>query len=286
MRTTLSFLTCMCIIFFGLKAQNTEWQTDLEEGLRLAKEENKNVLVEFGVVQDGTPLFIADDVWTDEVILTKLGSFIPVSIDLAEKANLSVQIDLRYAPTIALLTPKGDLIFKTEGFKDVFELDEVLGTMQNGVRKIVQLSVLFNEDDQLGNLLLLEEYIKTSIQAPTMLKENFLDEALKMEAKMEGKTATFDPVQSQRFTILKTVLNSMRFTEASDIRKLKKIGKKDLYSSNHSLLLFALSYLEYADGDERNAYNAYTELVKRLGTDKQAAIFIDMLENSLGFKKP
>ena len=284
MKLNLLLTSVFFVLFFGLKAQNSEWQTSLEEGFRIGVEENKNILVEFGVIQDGTPLFIKDEVWSDEAIVNKLSSFIPVSVDLANKAELSIKYDISYAPTLMLFTPKGELVFRTEGFLDKFQLDEVLTYLQSGVRKVCQFKTVFTDEDVLGNLLILEEYIKGSIKAPRIIQDDFLRMGNKLLWKLDDDLSAFDPVQKQRFKILETLLEQIDYPSESNVTKLYKMGRKNLITSNHSLLLFAISYGEYENGDEVRAKEVYEELRKRLGEDKQAADYCGVLESSLGFK--
>lgn len=277
-------LTCIfSFIFFGLKAQNTEWQTSLEDGFRIGVEENKNVLVEFGVMQEGTPLFIYDDVWSDEVIVNRLSSFIPVSVDLTEKVELAIKHGIEFAPTLMLFTPKGEVVFKTEGFVDVFELDNILESLETDVRKICQVKTVFSDDDKLGNLLILEEYVKGYMKAPTIVKNDYLSFAKETFAPLDENKSALDPVQKQRLRILELLMELMDFPTEAALRKLYKIGQKDLLSGNHSLLLFAISYGEYEDGDEERSKAVYEELRSRLGKDKQTAEFCSMLENAYNF---
>jgi hypothetical protein len=276
----------LLIIFFGsiaISAQNTEWQTDIEEGLRIAQQENKNVLVEFGVVQDGVPLFIYDDIWSDEAIVSKLSSFIPVSIDLKDKADLAKKYEIYYAPTLILLTPRGELVYKTDGLKQLFELDDILGVLKKDVRKICQLKNVYAEDDNLGNLLLMEEYLKLSIKTPDHMADDILKMAKILQISLERGKSEFDKVQKQRFQILEILLDLTEYTDSGQLRKLYKIGKKDLLSSNHSLLLFAISSAEYYSGDDEKALAVYKELKKRIEKDGQAADFCNTLERGFEF---
>ena len=283
MSKTILLTFILSSIFFGLKAQNTEWQTTLEDGFRLGVEENKNVLVEFGVIQDGTPLFIEDEVWSDEVIINRLSSFIPVSIDMTDQLELTLKYNIVFAPTLMLFTPKGDVVFKTEGFVDAFQLDNILETLETNVRKICQLKTVFKDDDALGNLLILEEYMKGYMKAPKVMKNDFLSFAESTFETLEENKSSLDPVQKQRLRIFELLLEQMDFPSEAGIRKMYKIGQKELKASNHSLLLFAISFAEYKDGDEKRSRAVYEELKKRLGTDKQAADYSMLLETTFDF---
>ena len=225
------------LFFFGLKAQNTEWQTSLEDGFKLGMEENKNVLVEFGVMQDEVPLFISDEAWSDEVIVNKLSDFIPVSVDLTNQLDLANKYEVIFSPTIMLFTPKGELVFRTYGNYSVFELDDILSSLQNNVRKICQLKTVFSDEDALGNLLLLEEYLKASIKAPEFIESDFTDMASNALENLKSLELDFDPVQEQRLKILENLLEQIQYPNSSSLRKFYKIGKKGLLASNHLSLI-------------------------------------------------
>lgn len=285
MNRTLRFNSLIiCLLSFTLlSSQNTEWLTDLEEGLKLAKEENKNVLLELGIVQNGTPLFIYDDIWSDEVILDKLSSFIPVSIDLKNEADLVEKYQLIFAPTILLLNPNGDVIFKTSGMKTLFELDDLLLIFQNELDKIQRLSNLYENEDIFGNFLRLDEYMKLVISSPSHLEDDLMKFAKERLSLIGLKQSELNPLQKQRLQIYTHLYDLIEYSEEAQLRKLYKLGKKGLITSNHSLLLFAIGVGEYFEGKSDKAKAILTELEKRLPTDPQAAEYASILSKGLEY---
>ncbi len=89
-----------------------EWVTSLDEGLRLAKETGKPVLVDAWATWCAACLDLKKKTLVDPAVASKLQEFIPVALDMDAEENEAVwdTYEIKGLPWVAVFTPAGDLL--------------------------------------------------------------------------------------------------------------------------------------------------------------------------------
>ena len=249
-----------------------QWYTDYEIGLNMAKEKNKKILLEVGSVIDGIPLFIDDGVWESDVVKDELTNYIPISIEITTGSPLIKKFKLQFSPTLLILDNDEHVLFKDSGRKDEMEVKNILSTVHNNYSKTTKLVTLYPEGEfsEIGTSLKLEQYLNMSLTGPESMNRYFLKSARKELELLQANKESLNDQLKQRLKIFEIAYEMIAYYDLSNQRKLYKIGKKDLKSRNHSLLLFYLILGEEYGDDREKALNIYEELKKRREKDKQA----------------
>lgn len=93
-----------------------KWGYSLPDGLRIASETHKPVMVNFYAPWCGTCQLMDRRVHTREDIVKTSWSFVPVKIDVDEKRAVAAKYGVRELPTTIFLTSSGREISRMSGF--------------------------------------------------------------------------------------------------------------------------------------------------------------------------
>lgn len=103
-----------------------KWVTKLDEALKLAKSQNKPVLVDFAAEWCGPCQRMLNGTYKDPAVVKKSASFIMVLIDIDQQQAVARKHNVEAVPTMLFLRPDGAQISRAVGYKDAKQLIEMM----------------------------------------------------------------------------------------------------------------------------------------------------------------
>jgi len=118
-------------------AEPTEvkWITKLDEGLKLAKSQNKPLLVDFAAEWCGPCQRMLKGTYKDPSVIKKSASFVMVLIDIDKQQDLARKHNVEAVPTMLFLRPDGTQISRAVGYKDAKQLTELMDSALRAAAK-------------------------------------------------------------------------------------------------------------------------------------------------------
>ncbi len=101
------------------------WMTNLDEAMKLAKSENKMVMVDFMATWCGPCQMYVDKVFPTEQFKEAAKDFILVKIDTDEQPKVAQKYGVSGIPDIRFLAPDGSQVSKVVGYKGERLLDDM-----------------------------------------------------------------------------------------------------------------------------------------------------------------
>jgi len=112
------------------------WLTNLDEGLKKAKEVNKRVLVDFTATWCGWCTKLKNEVFEKDEFQKYSGdNLILVSIDADQNKELVDKYKVEGFPTVLILSPDGQILEQIVGFKNLESFMEVLKKTEEAAKK-------------------------------------------------------------------------------------------------------------------------------------------------------
>ncbi|GMV36626.1 MAG: hypothetical protein AMXMBFR61_11340 [Fimbriimonadales bacterium] len=112
-----------------------KWITKLDEGLKLAKSQNKPVLVDFAAEWCGPCQRMLKGTYKDPSVVKKSASFVMVLIDIDQQQDLARKHKVEAVPTLLFLHPDGTQISRAVGYKDAKQLTEMMDSALRAAAK-------------------------------------------------------------------------------------------------------------------------------------------------------
>lgn len=121
--SSLLSLLSLLVINTAATAQDTkkpaiEWKTDYHEAVKLAKEQNKPLLIDFFATWCGPCRMMDEQVYTDPEVIKAMGSFVTVKVDIDADEKTAMAYGVYSIPRNVVLNVHGEMIGDRLGFME------------------------------------------------------------------------------------------------------------------------------------------------------------------------
>ncbi|MBL7647655.1 MAG: thioredoxin family protein [Candidatus Hydrogenedentes bacterium] len=140
-------LTSLLLITTRATAQETkkpaiEWKTDYHEALKLAKEQNKPLLIDFFATWCGPCRMMDEQVYTDPEVIAAMGSFVTVKVDIDADEKTAMAYGVHSIPRNVVLNVHGEMIGDRLGFMESEEFIAYLKDAGENTHKKIEGTVI------------------------------------------------------------------------------------------------------------------------------------------------
>ncbi|MDY6965868.1 MAG: thioredoxin family protein [Halobacteriota archaeon] len=130
----ISIILLLLLLCGTVQASSIEWHT-YDEGMALAKELNKPVMIDF--YKESCPACIRMDkeTYTDKDVIQMSENFVNIKVDVEasqDSYNLAIDYGVSYLPTIAFTDPEGDETGRIIGYSDAETFEMVMESVLDG----------------------------------------------------------------------------------------------------------------------------------------------------------
>ncbi len=108
------------------EAANIQWVTTFDEGLKIAKEKNCPLMVDFFAPWCGWCVKLDEETYTNKDVIQLAQRFVCVKIDVDTDRKTPAQYGARSLPTILFISPDGKVIHQVIGYRNS---EDMIGEM-------------------------------------------------------------------------------------------------------------------------------------------------------------
>ena len=113
-------------------ASSVEWYT-YEEGMALAKEQNKPVMIDFHADWCGFCKKLDSETYSDSNVIEMSENFVNIKVDTEKQGQLAQDYGVRGLPTIVFTDPQGNEIRRVVGYRDAGPFLNEMEAARDGV---------------------------------------------------------------------------------------------------------------------------------------------------------
>ena len=131
-------LTALFVVAVGVVGVATPASTsilwyDYNDGMKLAEEQNKPVMIDFGADRCGACKKLDEETFTDGRVIALSESFVCIKVNTDKEREIMGKYGkIRFIPTIVFTDPQGHEIHRAIGFKNA---DKFLNEMHTALSK-------------------------------------------------------------------------------------------------------------------------------------------------------
>lgn len=277
------------IIFLLILCSNslfaTTWYTNFENARKVAITTNKLIIVDFWATWCGPCKKMDSEVWSDTEIQKKMGSFVPLKIDLDIKRNLANRFNVKAIPYIFIIDGNGEIVFQSRGYMDKQETLEMLETYALNTNFLQTEAIQYYKNPTYVTALRLsQKYLDYSLFVDQNVNRDILNLSsiyLREAEKLTDKDQSNYKMIDQKIELLEANIDLYQ----NNYRKLnryleRKIEDDELKQSNWAIY----SFLNYCSAVEQDQQDLVIKWKKELINSKNGDVYITRAEKFLAIK--
>ncbi|MFH1097993.1 MAG: thioredoxin family protein [Candidatus Desantisbacteria bacterium] len=110
-----------------MEVTNIQWVTAFDDGLKMAKEKNCPLMVDFFAQWCGWCVKLDEETWTNKDVIQLAQRFVCVKVDVDTDRQTPARYGARSLPTILFINPDGKVIHQVIGYRNS---EDMLGEMK------------------------------------------------------------------------------------------------------------------------------------------------------------
>jgi thiol:disulfide interchange protein len=110
-------------------AGKIDWVRNYSEGLRLARESGKSIMVYFTADWCGPCVQLKKYVWSDKRVIAASKQLVPIYVDVDQDPDTLAEYKLRGIPAVFFLSPAGEIIMKYAGDYSAADVAEQMSSV-------------------------------------------------------------------------------------------------------------------------------------------------------------
>lgn len=146
----------------SVKKEKIEWERDYEKALKLAKETNKPLMLDFTAKWCGPCNRMDAEFWVLDDVIQATQPFIAVKVDFDSKKGLVSKYGVSAIPYVVFTDPLGNMITARTGFssKKISELNQIFDEMPKDFSPLKKFydALELKEDDGIALLRIADAY--------------------------------------------------------------------------------------------------------------------------------
>jgi len=201
---------------FGVKSdQGIDWQRNVEEALKAAKEKSTPIFIDFWADWCPPCRQMERDVWPDKDLIAVSRNFVCISVNSDYNKGFSRAYTVTALPTLIITDPVGNELFRFVGYKDAILLRDVMKRVPPDYTGVKEWVARLKEKRKDSQALLMVAAFYSSHNSPEISNRYFAD-------ALNTSAAKNNPGTCERI-LLSMGMNHLKM---ADFKKAVKVFKK------------------------------------------------------------
>ncbi|MDY6865937.1 MAG: thioredoxin domain-containing protein [Halobacteriota archaeon] len=128
---SISLILILLLLVPSVQAESIEWHM-YEEGMALANEENKPVMIDFYADRCGWCVKLDDETYMDPEVIATSKEFVNIKVDTDVDYKLTLVYGVENLPTIVFTNPNGEEMYRVVGFRDGDIFNKIMKAVISG----------------------------------------------------------------------------------------------------------------------------------------------------------
>lgn len=128
---SISVVLILLLLCTAVQASSIEWHT-YEEGIALAGEQNKPVMIDFYADRCGWCVKLDDETYMDPDVIATSEKFVNVKVDTEVENKMARKYGVEVLPTIVFTDSEGNETHRIVGFRDADTFDRNMRAVLSG----------------------------------------------------------------------------------------------------------------------------------------------------------